>query len=183
MIYFVRHGQTFDNANGNLLTGWGSTPLNETGIEQAKKTAQELKEVSFDVCFCSPLKRTKQTLEEILVYHKDLEVIYDDRLKERDYGEITGKPADICKFRRWNSNDYIPYKIESIDEMYARVASFYDGIKEEYKDKKVLIVSHSGVARLSYFYFNGKPTDGDYTNFAIKNAEVVKFDWRENNEK
>lgn len=31
MIYFVRHGQTDDNANGNLLTGWSATPLNERG--------------------------------------------------------------------------------------------------------------------------------------------------------
>ena len=27
MIYFVRHGQTDDNANGNLLTGWSAHRL------------------------------------------------------------------------------------------------------------------------------------------------------------
>jgi len=183
MIYFVRHGETYDNAHGNLLTGWGDTPLNEKGIKQARETSELLKNIKFDICFCSPLPRTKQTLAEIIKHHQNLVVVYDNRLKERDYGEITGKPASICKFRRWNSNDRIPFKMESIDEMYERVASFYDDIKEKYKDKKVLIVSHSGVGRLSYFYFNGKPSDGDYTNFVIKNAEVVNFDWRETCEK
>lgn len=36
MIYFVRHGQTDDNTNGNLLTGWSETPLNEKGFAQAR---------------------------------------------------------------------------------------------------------------------------------------------------
>ena len=84
MIYFVRHGQTDDNANGNLLTGWSATPLNERGFAQARETAAALKDIKFDVCFCSPLLRTRQTLEEILKFHEGLSIIFDDRLKERD---------------------------------------------------------------------------------------------------
>ncbi len=177
MIYFVRHGQTDDNANGNLLTGWSATPLNSKGIAQAKETALKLKDVKFDICFCSPLRRTKQTLDEILKYHKDLKVVYDDRLKERDYGEITGKPADICKFRRWNANDEIPFQMESIPKMYERVKSFYDDLKANYSNKSVLIVSHSGVGRLSYFYFNGLPEDGDYSNFELGNAKIMELEF------
>ncbi len=177
MIYFVRHGQTDDNANGNILTGWMATPLNEVGLKQAEGTAKELKDIKFDICFCSPLKRTKQTLEAIKKYHQDLKVVFDDRLKERNYGEITGKPSSICKFRRWNGNDELPFKMESIDEMFDRIADFYDDIKNKYKGKNILIVSHSGVGRLTYFYFNGKPKDNDYSNFAIDNAEVMKFEF------
>ena len=176
MIYFVRHGQTDDNANGNLLTGWGATPLNEIGIMQAKEVAVELKDVKFDVCYCSPLVRTRQTLDEILKYHKHLKVVFDDRLKERDYGEITGKPSNICKFRRWNSNDKIPFKMESIQKMFKRIASFYDDILQKEKGKNILIVSHSGVGRLTYFYFIGTPKDGDYSNFKLDNANVMKFE-------
>lgn len=176
MIYFVRHGQTDDNSNGNLLTGWSATPLNNKGLEQAKQTAEALKSVKFDLCFCSPLVRTKQTLNEILKYHKNLKVVYDDRLKERDYGEITGKPASICKFRRWNANDEIPFKMESISEMFERTANFYNDILPKTKGKNVLIVAHSGVGRLTYFYFTGKPKDGDYSNFQLDNAKVMTFD-------
>ena len=177
MICFVRHGQTDDNANGNILTGWGSTPLNEKGFEQAKETALELKDVKFDICFCSPLIRTRQTLNEILKYNKDLRVIFDDRLKERDYGEIMGKPAGICKFRRWNANDEIPFKMESIPQMFDRVASFYDELKTKHKGKNILIVSHSGTARMTYFYFKGKPSDGDYSNFKLENVKVMKIEF------
>ncbi|MCI8555835.1 MAG: histidine phosphatase family protein [Clostridia bacterium] len=176
MIYFVRHGQTDDNANGNLLTGWSATPLNERGFAQARETAAALKDIKFDVCFCSPLLRTRQTLEEILKFHEGLSIIFDDRLKERDYGEITGKPASICKFRRWNANDEIPFEMESIPKMYQRVSSFYDEILPKTKGKNVLIVAHSGVGRLSYFYFNGKPEDNDYSNFQLDNAKVIEFE-------
>ena len=31
MIYFVRHGQTNDNAKGNLLSGWNNISLNCKG--------------------------------------------------------------------------------------------------------------------------------------------------------
>lgn len=180
MIYFVRHGQTDDNANGNLLTGWLATPLNKKGIAQAKEIAKELKDISFDICYCSPLKRTKQTLNIILKYHQKLKVIFDDRLKERDYGEISGKPASICQFRRWNANDKIPYEMESIPQMLERIKNFYTDIIPQSKNKKVLIIAHSGVGRLSYFYFNGLPKDGDYSNFKIDNAKVIKFEVSEN---
>lgn len=176
MIYFIRHGQTDDNANGNLLTGWSDTPLNKKGFEQAKEAAIELKDIEFDICFSSPLLRTKQTLDEILPYHKDVKVVFDDRLKERDYGELTGKPSSICEFRRWNANDEIPFKMESVPEMYERISSFYDELKTKYKSKNILIVSHSGVGRLSYFYFNGRPKDNDYSNFKLDNAKIMKFD-------
>lgn len=176
MIYFVRHGQTDDNVNGSLLSGWSATPLNEKGFAQAREVAKNLKDIKFDVCFCSPLVRTKQTLDEIIKYHKNLNVIYDDRLKERDYGEITGQPASICKFRRWNANDEIPYKMETIPEMFDRIASFYDDLKKNYEGKNILIVAHSGVGRMTYFYFNGKPQDNDYSNFEINNAKVMEIE-------
>ena len=153
-----------------------SNLLNEIGFAQAREVAKNLKDIKFDVYFCSPLVRTKQTLDEIIKYHKNLNVIYDDRLKERDYGEITGQPASICKFRRWNANDEIPYKMETIPEMFDRIASFYDDLKRNYEGKNILIVAHSGVGRMTYFYFNGKPQDNDYSNFEINNAKVMEIE-------
>ena len=123
MIYFVRHGQTDDNVN-SILTGWLSTPLNEKGLEQAKQTAKELKDIHFDVCFCSPLLRTQQTLDEVLKYHKNLPVVLDDRLKERNYGELTGKHTSEWVGERWNSNSPVLGNMETIYEMYNRVEVF-----------------------------------------------------------
>lgn len=176
MIYFVRHGQTCDNAN-RIIQGDG--PLSKLGFNQAKEAGITLKDVKFDICFCSPLLRTRQTLDEIKVYHNNLKAIYDDRLIERKYGVAVGKPYDSIPNidKRWIANCTLPFNIETIDSLYDRVASFYDDIKEEWKDKNVLVVAHSGVGRVTNAYFNGKPKNGDYRGFKVKNAEIVKFDW------
>ncbi len=56
---------------------------------QANDTAHMLRNSSFDVIFCSPLKRAKQTAE-IINKNRGLIIIYDDRLRERNYGEFEG---------------------------------------------------------------------------------------------
>ena len=66
--------------------------------------------------------------------------------------------------------------MESIQKMFKRIASFYDDILQKEKGKNILIVSHSGVGRLTYFYFTGTPKDGNYSNFKLDNAKVMKFE-------
>lgn len=176
MIYFVRHGQTYDNFN-NIIQGDGS--LSEIGFEQVKETAKVLKDIDFDICFCSPLLRTRQTLNEIKVYHNNLKVIFDDRLKERFYGDAVGKHfSEVPILRnRWDANVKMSHNIESIDDLYNRVASFYDDIKQKYSNKIILIVAHSGIARMSSAYFYGKPKNNDYSSLKINNAEIIKLDF------
>lgn len=53
MIYLVRQGQTDWNLF-RRFNGVTETFLNQNGIEQAKKQAEELKDIEFDICFCSP---------------------------------------------------------------------------------------------------------------------------------
>ena len=57
-IYIVRHGQTADNYRG-IIQGQRNTPLDETGIKQAKRVADYLKTVPFDVAFSSDLDRAQ----------------------------------------------------------------------------------------------------------------------------
>ena len=66
--------------------------------------------------------------------------------------------------------------METIPQMFDRVVSFYDDLKNNYKGKNILIVAHSGVGRLMHFYFNGKPQNGDYSNFKMDNAEIMQIE-------
>ena len=118
MIYFVRHGQTDDNKNG---IAQGNKPLNETGISQAKETAEMLKNLRFDICYCSPLERTKQTMQEIVKFHEKLDVIFDERLVERKYDKHVGKfKNDVENYdKRWLANQSLAETIETIPEMIA----------------------------------------------------------------
>lgn len=63
--------------------------LNETGIKQAKETKQELENVKYDVLICSPMHRAIQTAE-IINKDKNVQMITDERIRERKLGELEG---------------------------------------------------------------------------------------------
>ena len=176
MLYLVRHGQTDDNKNHIIQ---GNKPLNKLGKKQVKETAQTLKDINFDICFCSPLRRTKQTAKALLKYHKNLEVIYDDRLIERKYGDLVGICYDTIpnySAIRWNANEKFDDTAEQVLDFYDRISTFYNDILPKYKGQNILIVAHSGVARMTFYYFNGKPEDNNFTNFEIKNAHIMQVE-------
>lgn len=177
MIYFVRHGQTDYNLR-KLFAGQRDIPLNTSGIIQAKETAELLKNVEFSACFCSPLKRARQTCEEILVYHENLPMIIDERLKERYFGALEGQPHSAVDYNRWHigveaQGDKLG--IEKITSVRKRVTEFYEEIREKYARSDILIVSHSGIGKISYAYFYGLPPDGDFSDIVIPNARIIEF--------
>ena len=179
MIYYVRHGQTDYNLN-KIYAGQQDIPLNKTGIEQAKQTALQLKDVKFDVCFCSPLIRAQQTCHEILKYHKNLTPIIDERLKERYYGKLENQKVGLIKFNRWkigaDDEQTKDLKIEMIMDVYNRVSQFFDEILKNNENKNILVVAHSGIGRIGSAYFNGFPPENDFSTIKIPNAGVVIFD-------
>lgn len=178
MIYFVRHGQTDYNLN-KIYAGQQDIPLNQNEIEQAKTVALDLKDIKFDVCFCSPLIRARQTCDEILKYQAKLKPIYDDRLKERYYGKLENQPVGIIKFNRWKVGEDDKQtellEIEKIMSVYNRVSDFFDEILEKHKNKNILVVAHSGIGRIGSAYFNGFPSEKDFSTIRIPNAGVVMF--------
>ena len=82
-LYVIRHGRTKCN-DENKYNGKLDEDINETGIEQAKKASEEVKNLDIDLIICSPLLRTRHTCE--LVNINNVPVIYDKRLEERDCG-------------------------------------------------------------------------------------------------
>lgn len=93
-IYLFRHGQTTYNRDGKF-TGRHDPSLTEKGIKNAQTVAKKLKNKRFQVAFHSSLKRSKQTLAQVLKYHPECTVkITDDRMIERDYGKLNGTTHD-----------------------------------------------------------------------------------------
>ena len=99
-------------------------PLNEKGISQAEITRELLKDIKFDLIICSPLIRTKQTMEIINVHNAP--VIYEQRVIERDCGEFTGKSFDsLDRDLYWNYNDTTKYKeAETIKDFFKRIYDY-----------------------------------------------------------
>ena len=105
-------------------------------------------------------------------------IIYSDKLLGREHGEFTGKPRDSINFDEyWNYNKNIQYeKAESVKDLYNRVATLIEELKEKYKDKNIIIVTHSGIMRVLYYYFKGIPDDGILSEITIRNCEVFEYD-------
>ena len=62
MLYIIRHGKTDWNVR-HKLQGRTDIPLNEEGRQMAEAAREEYRDVHFDVYFCSPLIRARETAE------------------------------------------------------------------------------------------------------------------------
>ena len=80
MLYIMRHGKTDWNLKYKLQ-GKTDIPLNDMGRQMAEEAHERYKDVHFDVCYCSPLRRARETAE-IVLSGRDIPMIIDDRLAE-----------------------------------------------------------------------------------------------------
>lgn len=138
IIYFV-HGTTIDNEN-NVSSGWSDAKLSQLGIEQSIKLKDQIKNLKFDVVFCSDLKRSIDSAK--LTFGDLTPIIIDYRLRECNYGEYNGISSVIVEPIQEKS---IVNKFpdgESYEDVENRVKSFLNDLKQKYEGKVVAIVAH-----------------------------------------
>lgn len=176
-ILLTRHGQTQWNVLGKVQ-GKADIELNENGILQAEETGEILKNENIDLIICSPLKRAKQTAE-IINKNRNVPIIYDEDIIERDFGEFEGvnkKDFDFEGYWSYKQNKQYQ-KAENIRVFFARVYKFLDKIKVEYNDKRILIVAHGGISIPVNCYFNGIPENDELLKLAIGNCAIAKYQY------
>ena len=88
MLYIMRHGKTEWNEL-HKLQGRTDIPLNENGRKMAREAGKRYREIHFDICYCSPLIRAKETAELVLE-GRTVPIVTDDRLMEMCFGEYEG---------------------------------------------------------------------------------------------
>ena len=171
-VYIVRHGQVPHNALRKYCTV--DEDLNELGIKQAEELREKIKDMKFDIIISSPYIRAKHTANIINV--NNIKIIYDDRIKERSCGDLSGKTLEVTdREEYWNYNTNLQYGTsENIKDFFNRVYSFLDDLK--HKDyNAVLIVAHSGVSKGFSAYFEGI-NDGKFLNRGLKNCEIKEYE-------
>ncbi len=171
-IYIVRHGQVPHNALGQYNTT--DEDLTELGIKQAEELRDKLKSIDFDIIISSPLNRAKHTAQILNV--KNTEIIYDNRIKERSCGDLSGKPLSVTNREEyWNYNTTIQYGTsENIKLFFERIFEFLNDLKTK-KYKTVLIVAHSGVSKAFSCYFEGIQ-NGMFLKRGLKNCEIKEYE-------
>ena len=169
MLYIVRHGQTDWNTL-HKRQGHTNIPLNETGIKEASKLKEELKDIKFDYVISSPLDRALETAK--IISGKD--PIIDERLIERNNGKLEGLTGDeIAKLKEQDNYSDELYEAETISDLQKRAEDFLKDILDKYPHKDILIVTHAGLIINMRCYLDGEPDD--IGKYALGNCEVYKY--------
>jgi len=176
-LVLVRHGQSQWNEKG-LWQGWKDIDLTDKGIEQAKETGKQLKDIILDYAYSSPLIRASRTLDQILetMDQKELPVTKNHALTEKHYGIYAGKNKWQVKKevgeeqfqvirRSW---DYQTPEGESMKQVYERLIPYYEKeILPKLKEgKNVIVASHGNTLRCLVKFLDNLSED-----------EVAKFEF------
>lgn len=176
-IVFMRHAKTTLNKEGKFA-GRTDCDITPEGLEEARKSFKLTKD-DFDYYYCSPLKRTQQTLEAVIPGQKP---IIDERIIERDLGEWEDKPYDEVPEplkEKYVKGQYDPVGSETHDNIRRRVCNFVQELFEKYsKDDRILVVTHAGVVRQVRDVFLPEKKKGKIKNselFTITDEEYEKY--------
>ena len=176
-LILVRHTESTYNAKG-LWCGITDVGLSAKGREDARKIGRLLGDLQFNQIYTSPLKRTGQTLHEMLKTYgyTPAEIRETAAINERDYGDYAGvdkwevqKEIGMEKWqdirRGWDAP--IPNG-ETLKDTYERTVPWYREIvvPQLLDGKNILIVAHGNSNRALRKYLENI-SDED-----IKNVEM-----------
>ena len=197
-LVLVRHGQSEWNAK-NLFTGWKDPKLTDLGIKEAIKAGDllETRNLKFDLMFTSDLFRAQETGRLILeqMNQTDIQVIEDQSLNERNYGDLAGLNKDEAR-EKWGeeqvhiwrrSFDVPPPGGESLKNTAERVLPYFE-IKIMPKVKEglnILIAAHGNSLRALVMELEKISSEeivkleiatGDPLTYEYSNGDFVRID-------
>ncbi len=189
-IYVFRHGETNDN-HLRVFSGWRDSKLTAKGKKQAMILAPKLKNKQIDICITSRLSRSKQTAK-IVLNGKKVDYEVDDRIIERDYGDLAGKSkeklmeddfVDAVKYRRFF--DFPPPGGESLKDVKKRVFPFCRDLVDRVRKtgQNVAISCHGNSMKIIRLYFEKleivdvlvqeNPLAQDYAEYVVTPKKVL----------
>lgn len=184
-LILLRHLQSQWNLE-NRFTGWTDVPLSREGIESAKEVAGKISGFEIDKVYTSPLIRNKETVS--LVVKKDIPIIIDKALNERNYGKLQGLNKDEVKkqygekqVKLWRRSwTQAPPGGESLKDVYQRAVSFFEKyIENDLKlGKNVLVVASHNSLRALVKYIE-KISDYDIINLEIPYGGLLEYEFKD----
>jgi len=146
-FFLVRHGEAENNVRHILNSApvKKEYPLTERGKEQIAEAAEYLATAGADAIFSSPILRAKETAE-IIAQATGLPVTFDERLWEVGMGRFNGESQQslLQKYPdpQMRLSPDVADGMESFLQVRSRLDDFLDELKEQYIEKKVILVSH-----------------------------------------
>ena len=197
-LVLVRHGQSEWNAK-NLFTGWKDPKLTDLGIQEAIRAGEllETRNLNFDLMFTSDLFRAQETGRLILeqINQKDIEIIQDQSLNERNYGDLAGLNKDEAR-EKWGeeqvhiwrrSFDVPPPGGESLKNTAERVLPYFEReiMPKVKKSLNILVAAHGNSLRALVMHIENISSEeivkleiatGDPLIYEYSNGDFVRVD-------
>ncbi|MCU1477206.1 MAG: phosphoglycerate mutase family protein [Subtercola sp.] len=152
-LALVRHGETAWNAE-RRLQGSSDIPLNDTGREQVRATAELLRDSPWEFIVCSPLVRARESAD---ILGAELGVPVVDvipRFIERHYGLAEGlQDGEQLRALR------IPGGFEGAEteaEVAARSSAALAELVAEHPGARIIVVAHGTLIRIAMTALSGQ---------------------------
>lgn len=169
-VYVIRHTEVAIGTG--ICYGQSNVELKGTFKDEVEKMRIHLPS-SFDKVYSSPLLRCSQLAQEFTD-----SIVFDDRLKEMDFGEWEMQFWDKIpreEIQPWY-DDFIfvsTPKGESFDQVYRRLYTFFEDLRQA-NHKRILIVTHGGIIRSIWCYLLQIPLQNAF-KISVNFGEVFHF--------
>lgn len=187
MIYIIRHGQTQENHNRELL-GRRDVPLNAEGRRQAEQVRQYFADNGIRIdCVCSsPLARALQTAEIVTGMRPGEEAdgsecfCTDDRLIEMDYGPFEGAkledmPQELLDFFADFVHNPAPGGMEQLADVVSRAGDFMEDVGRRWEERGGnLLISTHAIAMKGILEYLTPDSHGSYWSKYLGNCSVYQ---------
>jgi 2,3-bisphosphoglycerate-dependent phosphoglycerate mutase len=148
-LFVIRHAETSENSAG-IIQGHLPGHLTEAGQQQAKELGQRLREHGpFDQIVSSDLQRARETAELMSKEMPPCPIVYDERLRERCYGQLDGQP--LFRLKRMlveSKTDLRGLDIpggEDYGSFERRVVECFEELTSGAPDRSIILITHAGV--------------------------------------
>jgi broad specificity phosphatase PhoE len=117
--------------------------------------------------FCSDLRRARDTAE--IAFAKRLAINIDQRLRECDYGTMTGCSGALIAAERPGRVD-VPFPSgESLRDVARRVRAFVDDLARDWDGTRILLIGHNATFMSLEHLLGGR---------ALEEVAEAEFVWR-----
>ncbi|MCC6169354.1 MAG: MSMEG_4193 family putative phosphomutase [Caldilineaceae bacterium] len=175
-LLLIRHGEN-DWVGTHRLAG--RTPgvhLNEHGVAQAARLAEQLAAQPISAVYSSPLERCMQTARPVADALR-LPVIAEPGVIEVDYGGWQGGDLrELAKTPEWQLVQHNPSSFcfpegETLHQVQARAVWTLERLRQAHPDQLIAVFSHGDVIRTTLAHYMGTPLDL-FQRLAVNTASI-----------
>lgn len=164
-IYFVRHALPDFNVHDDLIR-----PLTEDGVKSTYKVTDFLQDKKITKAYCSPYKRSIDTILDF-TSKNCLEVLIVDDLRERKISNSWIEDFHTFARNQWEDFDFKLSEGESLKEVQNRNVQALHSILEKHPKENIVIGTHGTALGTIINYYD---KSFDYNSF-LRIIDLMPF--------